>query len=182
MRSLANNNNYTIWDKITLFNKEFTITGIYETGSMITDNSYYTSLNTLQEITNNSNIVSLISVKINNNATIDTVNMDIKNQYGNELTTITSEDMANTTEKTMSMIDSATTTISLLAIVIGGLGVINTMMMTVFERTREIGVLKSVGWKNNRILFMILGESIVITLIAGIIGTILGILAVNILV
>ncbi|MDO5852107.1 MAG: hypothetical protein Q4Q23_06435 [Methanobacteriaceae archaeon] len=112
---------------------------------MITDNSYYTSLNTLQEITNNSNIVSLISVKINNNATIDTVNMDIKNQYGNELTTITSEDMANTTEKTMSMIDSATTTISLLAIVIGGLGVINTMMMTVFERTREIGVLKSVG-------------------------------------
>ena len=39
------------------------------------------------------------------------------------------------------MIDSTTTAISLLAIVIGGLGVINTMMMTVFEQTREIGVL-----------------------------------------
>ena len=55
------------------------------------------------------------------------------------------------------------------------------MMMTVFERTREIGVLKSVGWSKKRILSMIMGESIVLTIISGIIGSILGVLAVFIL-
>ena len=55
------------------------------------------------------------------------------------------------------------------------------MMMTVFERTREIGVLKSVGWNSRKILTMILGESIVITIISGIIGSVLGFIAVILL-
>ena len=89
--------------------------------------------------------------------------------------------MAQTIDDTLDMINSATTAIEALAIIIGGLGVINTMMMTVFERTREIGVLKSVGWTKKRILSMIMGESIVLTIISGIIGSILGVLAVFIL-
>jgi putative ABC transport system permease protein len=53
------------------------------------------------------------------------------------------------------------------------------MIMSVFERTREIGVLKAVGWRSRRILGMILGESIVLTLVAGTVGTIVGIVGVN---
>jgi len=78
-------------------------------------------------------------------------------------------------------IDSASWAISILAIVIGGVGVINTMIMTVFERTREIGVLKAVGWRNSRILGMILGESIVLTLIAAVVGIVVGIVGVEVL-
>ncbi len=81
----------------------------------------------------------------------------------------------------LSTIDAATWAISLLAIVIGGVGVINTMIMSVFERTREIGVLKAVGWKEKRILGMILGESVVLTLIAAVVGTIVAVVGVVVL-
>ncbi|WP_340222464.1 MULTISPECIES: ABC transporter permease [Methanothermobacter] len=53
--------------------------------------------------------------------------------------------------------------------------------MSVFERTREIGVLKAVGWKDRRILAMILGESVVITVIAAIAGSVLGVAAIQVL-
>ena len=53
--------------------------------------------------------------------------------------------------------------------------------MTVYERTREIGVLKAVGWKDRRILGMILGESIVLTLIAFVVGTVIAIVGVEVL-
>ena len=109
------------------------------------------------------------------------LNDKIKNEYNDTLRTITTEEMTQTIDDTLGMINSATTAIEALAIIIGGLGVINTMMMTVFERTREIGVLKSVGWSKKRILSMIMGESIVLTIISGIIGSILGVLAVFIL-
>ena len=55
------------------------------------------------------------------------------------------------------------------------------MVMTVYERTREIGVLKAVGWKDSRILGMILGESIVLTLIAFVVGTVIAVVGVEVL-
>ena len=67
--------------------------------------------------------------------------------------------------------------VSLVAVLIGGVGVMNTMLMSVFERTREIGVLRAVGWRPGRVLRMILGESFVLSLIGGGIGILLGIAA-----
>ena len=49
------------------------------------------------------------------------------------------------------------------------------MLMSVFERTREIGVLKAVGWSNGKILTMIVGESLVITIVSAIIGSVIGV-------
>lgn len=147
----------------------------------MTDGIMITNLDTLQNLTDNDNYVSTVSVKINNNATLDDVNNRIENQYNDTLTTITSADLQESTEETMGVINTAMTAIEALALIIGGLGVINTMMMAVFERTREIGVLKSVGWTNKRVLTMIMGESVVLTIISGIIGTVMGLLAVIIL-
>ena len=48
------------------------------------------------------------------------------------------------------------------------------MFMSVSERTREIGVLRAVGWKKSRVLFMILGESLIIALLAIVLGCLLG--------
>ena len=180
-KSVAEQENYTLGDTIDVYGTDYKITGIYETGSLMNDVSMYTSLENVQNLTDNQNKVSSISIKINKDTSIDEVNNKIKTDYNNTLTTITSQEMENTINDTLNTISTMTTAIELLAIVIGGLGVINTMMMTVFERTREIGVLKSVGWNRLKILTMILGESIVITLISGIIGSIVGFLAVILL-
>ena len=180
-KSLAEEENYTIGDKVDVYGNEFKITGIYETGSIFYDSAMYTGLGKLQNLTDNEDKISSISIKIKKEANLTTVNDKIKSEYNNTLSTITNEEMAQTINDTLDMINSATTAIEALAIIIGGLGVINTMMMTVFERTHEIGVLKSVGWTKKRILSMIMGESIVLTLISGIIGSILGVLAVFIL-
>ena len=53
----------------------------------------------------------------------------------------------------------------------------NTMIMSVFERTREIGILRAVGWRGSRIIRMIFLESLVLCLIAAAIGIVFGILA-----
>ncbi|MBQ6218184.1 MAG: ABC transporter permease [Methanosphaera sp.] len=180
-KNLADEENYTIGDKIDVYGDEFKITGIYETGSIFYDSAMYTSLRKLQNLTDNEDKISSISIKIKKDANLTTVNDKIKDEYNDTLNTITTEEMAQTIDDTLDMINSATTAIEALAIIIGGLGVINTMMMTVFERTREIGVLKSVGWTKKRILAMIMGESIVLTILSGIIGSILGVIAVFIL-
>ena len=180
-KSVVDSENYTIGDNITILGEQYKIVGTYETGSMFTDGAIYTGLETLQNDSNSQNEVSTIAVKVDDNTTVETVNNNIENQYNDTLSTITSDEMEKTTENMMSVVNAATTAIEALAIIIAGVGVINTMMMTVFERTREIGVLKSVGWTSMKVLTMIMGESIVLTIISGIIGTILGLLAVIIL-
>jgi ABC-type antimicrobial peptide transport system permease subunit len=60
--------------------------------------------------------------------------------------------------------------ISFLAILIGGVGVLNTMLMSVFERTREIGVLRALGWRRVRILGLILREAVILGLLGGLAG------------
>lgn len=69
--------------------------------------------------------------------------------------------------------DSMVSSISALAIVVGGVGVLNTMLMSVFERTREIGVLRALGWQRRRILGLILREALLLSLMGGIAGIIL---------
>jgi putative ABC transport system permease protein len=66
------------------------------------------------------------------------------------------------------------TQISLLALFIGGLGMLNTMLMSVLERTREIGVLRALGWRKRQVLGMILQESLVLGVVGGICGILLG--------
>jgi putative ABC transport system permease protein len=63
---------------------------------------------------------------------------------------------------------------SVIALILGSLGVLNTMVMAVFERTREIGVLRALGWRKRRILALILGESMALGLAGVVAGTALG--------
>ena len=63
---------------------------------------------------------------------------------------------------------------SFLAIFVGVLGVMNTMLMTVFERTHEIGILLAVGWKRRRVVYMVLLESAMLGLLGGVTGVTLG--------
>jgi putative ABC transport system permease protein len=60
---------------------------------------------------------------------------------------------------------------SLVAMVIGGIGTLNTMMTSVHERTREIGILRAIGWPRQRIMLMILMESFGLALAAAVVGS-----------
>jgi putative ABC transport system permease protein len=173
--------NKSIGDTLTLDQEKYKITGIFETGDLQQDGGAFLSLNNLQNIEDKPDKVTMIYVKIKKDANVDEVTKNIEDKYGSDVTTIASLEDLQSVDQGLNTIDTASWAISILAIVIGGIGVINTMIMSVFERTREIGVLKAVGWKNRRILGMILGESIVLTLVAGLVGSIMGVVAIQIL-
>ena len=65
---------------------------------------------------------------------------------------------------------------SAIALLIGMLGIMNTMVMTVHERTREIGILRAVGWRPGRVLRLILFEAIVLSQIGALLGASGGVL------
>ncbi len=180
-KTAAESLNKSIGDSVNLFGQEFKITGIYETGNFIQDGGAYLSLTKLQNLTGDQGKITTMAVKISDNANITQVSNSIGVTYPNELSTTTAADQANRVNDALGYIDTATWAISLLAIIIGGVGVINTMIMSVYERTREIGVLKAVGWRSRRILGMILGEAIVLTLLAGLVGSIVGVVGVEVL-
>ena len=60
---------------------------------------------------------------------------------------------------------------SAIALVIGAVGMLNTMIMAVFERTKEIGILRAIGWRRSRIVRMILGEALLLSLTGAALGT-----------
>jgi putative ABC transport system permease protein len=173
-KSIAPILNKSVGSTISLFGKEFTVVGIYESGNIVTDSLAFTSLTTLQNLTNAQGKLTIVAVKIDSNANATQVANAITNAYPTELDTTTATQQATLMDKSMSGINTASAAISVLAIVIGGIGIINVMIMSVFERTREIGVLKAVGWKSSDILIMILGESIILTLVAAVVGILLG--------
>jgi putative ABC transport system permease protein len=60
--------------------------------------------------------------------------------------------------------------VSLIAVVIGVISMLNTMAMSVLERTQEIGILRAVGWPRRRVILMVLGEAVFLGLVAAAVG------------
>ncbi len=71
--------------------------------------------------------------------------------------------------------------VSIVTLVISGILVLNTMFMAVFERTREIGILRAIGWRPSRVMQMILMESILLSVGGGIVGTAGGLATIKLL-
>lgn len=87
---------------------------------------------------------------------------------------LTTEQLINQINSVFGLISLVLVSIAAISLIVAGFGIMNTMLMAVVERTREIGVMKALGATNQRILGMFMLESSVVGLLGGIAGTVIG--------
>jgi putative ABC transport system permease protein len=112
--------------------------------------------------------VAMYMVKLNDPSKAETVVETINAQFPKVHASLTGDFAQQMPD--MEAMDAMMAAISFLAVFVGGLGVMNTMLMAVLERTREIGVLRALGWRRRRILGMILQEAVLLGVLGGITG------------
>lgn len=105
----------------------------------------------------------------------------IREMYHGNVDVISFQGIANVINSVTGAMDFITFSTSLAAFAVAVAGVAATMITSVIERIREIGVMKAVGFTNTQVLFMILSESLVMSLIGGGIGIVLGVVGAHIL-
>jgi putative ABC transport system permease protein len=164
-----------VGDPVDLLGERFTVVGTYETGTRFFDSGAYLPLPTLQRLAQREGLVTALFVKAREGADPDEVAAAIE-AGSDTLTTVSSVDEYGKVDQGIEAMEAANLAISLLAVLIGAIGVTNTMIMSVFERTREIGVLRAIGWRGSRIMRMIVGESLILCLVAAVVGIVLGVL------
>lgn len=105
--------------------------------------------------------------------TMDAINVAIAQQEATG-TPISIQEIAEEIQGTLSLIETVLASIAAVALIVGGVGLMNTMYTAVLERTREIGILKSVGARDTQVMLLFLIDSGLMGLIGGILGLILG--------
>jgi putative ABC transport system permease protein len=158
-------------DTITLFGTEFEVVGVYETGEQLQDGGSVLRAPVLQRLTKNEGNVTIAFVKATSDTDVAELTARIDADYADELVTVKDAGEISRLDQGTQIIDSATWMISALAVIIGGIGVMNTMIISVFDRVREIGVLKAVGWRRRTVMAMVLGEAVIIGLASVVTGT-----------
>lgn len=166
----------SVGDSVEISDHDFEVVGIYESEVLWEDSGAYAPLATVQQIAQRPDTITVAFVDLEEGADPDTVARAITDEVPGTVS-ITGADDYSQVDQGFVLIDAANVAISVLAIVIGGIGVMNTMIMSVFERTREIGILRTVGWKGRRVLRMVLVESLILCVIAAGIGSLLGVAA-----
>jgi putative ABC transport system permease protein len=166
----------TVGDEVAISGKTFRIVGIYQTGNVWQDSGAYAPLVTVQSLAGRLGVVTVVYITVKAGEDLAQVAAAIETTFPQLASIVTQSDYGEI-DQGMQIIDAANLAISLLAVGIGAIGVTNTMVMSVFERTREIGILRAVGWHGSRILRLIIGESLVLCVIAAVVGTALGVLA-----
>ncbi len=172
-----------VGDTLQLETEELAVVGIVDGGAVVENGSVILSLPLLQEITGNQGKINIIDLRVTSGTTKEEVNAlceKITSLVPEARAVVAGEHIRDS--QAYKMISAMSWGTSLLAVLVGVLGVMNTMLMTVFERTQEICVLLAIGWKRSRIVRMVLLESALLGFLGGVGGVLIGVFGVKLLV
>ncbi|HEY4411635.1 MAG TPA: ABC transporter permease, partial [Gaiellaceae bacterium] len=155
--------------------RAFHVSGVFHSGDRFEDQSVVLPLATVQALAKHLGEVTTIAVTVQHGARPQAVASGLERRYA--VTTIVEPGQAVKIDTSSRLVVDVGWVISALALIVGGIGVTNTMAMSVFERVREIGILRAVGWSGRRIAALIVSEALGIAAVALAIGLGLGVLA-----
>lgn len=172
----ADEQNLEVGDFFTIDETELEVVGIFErTEIMDIDNNFIMPLEALQEITETETVpvVYVIPEDLKNTELL-AERIEDQNE---EFEALTDTEIARQASQIVGQVSVFTVGIGAVAALVGGLGIMNTMIMSVMERRREIGVMKAIGATRRMILIHFLTEAFLISAIGGVIGIIFGVIA-----
>ncbi len=183
--SVAREFNLNVGDEIEIKNKKvqrgtsiihtrnFTVVGVLEYTGSFFDNGVQVPLDRAQKFYSREGTVSFILAVPDPNT--DPEDLAKRIELGVEkVTTFSPEQLRKQIEQSLIIFSLITVSAAALAAIIGGLSVMNTMLMSVSERTKEFGLMKALGAETKDILFMTMGEAAFMGVIGGIFGIIGG--------
>jgi putative ABC transport system permease protein len=176
-----------VGSKIMINNTEFTVAGVKEdTGNPIDNLRVMVPADAAKEIFQKEDDYSTISVKVQKGYSPSDVADKIKEnlrrhrnvkEKEEDFSVTTAESMIAAFKTVLNIVTVVLSGIAAISLFVGGVGIMTTMYTSVIERTRQIGVMKSIGARNNDILMIFIAESGMLGLVGGIIGIILGLSA-----
>ena len=172
-KQAAANLKKSVGDTIKLYDTPFRIVGIYETGQSFEEGGAIIPLADAQAIFKMPRRVAFFEVQARDPTQVDAIQARIEQLFKKEVSVTKAADLADEQDMVQAM-SAMAWGISLIAVVIGGLGMMNTMIMAVFEQTREIGVLRAVGWRRGQVLRLIVSQSLVLSALGGLLGVSIG--------
>ena len=179
-----------VGQRIKIKNQSFEVIGVMKERGIVAmqdyDDQIFLPIKTAQKLIG-INHLGLIRAKIdqknNINRAINDVEATLRERHGITDTSGKSDDFTvRNAVQALDMITDVTNALkyflaamAALSLIVGGIGIMNIMLISVTERTREVGLRKAIGANNSNILNQFLMETVVITLLGGIIGILLGI-------
>ena len=122
----------------------------------------------------------IVQLKSSDNATISNVSKAIVDHFGGQVSVISSTAVLSLLSTVFSTIQLFLGGIAAISLLVAGIGIMNIMIVSLIERTREIGILKALGMKSRTVLTIFLGESVIIGLIGALVGIVLGWILANV--
>ncbi|MCX6720416.1 MAG: ABC transporter permease [Candidatus Staskawiczbacteria bacterium] len=179
-----------VGNEIVIKGRKFIVAGILNSvGSKQDDSMIGVDSNIFQSITGERNGAKMTMAKIEAGYSADFVaeklksnlNENRKRQIGQKendssYTVLTSATLSSIVGNVMGLIQAVIIGFASIAIVVGGIGIMNTMYTSVSERTKEIGIMKAIGAKNRTIITIFLIESGIFGMLGGVGGTLLGLI------
>jgi putative ABC transport system permease protein len=177
--------NIKLGDKVLINGVEFQVVGFYEIiGNPSDDTQVYISQDTLLELynikeTEYATIFAKMTAGASPIETVDRVERALRRsrnlKEGNEDFEVqTAEELMQSFNTLLNIVEGVLVGIAFISLIVGGIGIMNTMYTAVLERTKEIGILKAVGAKNHDIMLLFLIESGILGLTGGAIGVLIG--------
>ncbi|MEM6776224.1 MAG: FtsX-like permease family protein [Planctomycetota bacterium] len=174
-QNVAQRTGLSAGDPVEIFEEPAFVAGIYTTASVWENGSIILPLETLQLLTGREGQITYINVAVDESIDQDQIR-DVTEAIESadpKLLALPTETFVQSDTR-MQLAGGMAWMTSVIALVVGVIGTLNTMMTSVMERTGEIGILRAVGWTVRQVASLILLESVVLSVIATVIGGIGG--------